>query len=159
MLECFLRQKVDLECDGPFNLGSEGYNVTSNADKLRHICSKGGFLSHYFLKICFRYRRKCTRERCKTRMHSSRLRTVHCSSRLLGGVWMRGGGCLPTGAYLPRGLSACQGRCLPARGGVCPGGSAGRVSARWVYTSPRGQTDTCENITSPQLLLRMVTMI
>ena len=47
MLECFLRQKVDLECDGPFNLGSEGYNVTSNADKLGHICSKGDLLSHY----------------------------------------------------------------------------------------------------------------
>ena len=51
-------------------------------------------------------------------MHSTRMRTVRCSGRLLGG-------CLPGG----------------------------------VYTSPRGQTDTCENIESitfPQLLLRTV---
>ena len=34
--------------------------------------------------------------------------------------------------------------CLP-EGGVCPGG-----------VPPRGQTDTCENITFPQLLLRTV---
>ena len=49
------------------------------------------------------------------------MRTVRCSSRLLGG-----------------------------------GVSAQGVSARGVYTSPRGQTDTCENITFPQLLLRTV---
>ena len=53
----------------------------------------------------------------KTRMHSSRMRTVRCSSRLPGG-------------------------CLPARR---------------VYT-PRGQTNTCEKITFPQLLLRTVKM-
>ena len=33
---------------------------------------------------------------------------------------------------------------------------AGGVSAQGVYTSPRGQTDTCENIAFPQLLLRTV---
>ena len=59
-------------------------------------------------------------------MHSSRMRTVRCSSRLLGG------GCLPG-----------EGVCLPNRG--------------WGWESaPRGQTDTCENITFPQLLLRTV---
>ena len=51
-------------------------------------------------------------------MHSSRMRTVRCSSHLGGG------------------LSAWQGG---------------------VHTSPRGQTDTCENITFLQLLLRTVT--
>ena len=35
---------------------------------------------------------------------------------------------------------------------VCQGG----VSAQGVYTSPRGQTDTCENIAFPQLLLQTV---
>ena len=40
--------------------------------------------------------------------------------------------------------------CLP--GGVCPGG----VFAKGVYASSCGQTDTCENITFPQLLLRTV---
>ena len=50
------------------------------------------------------------------------------------------GGCLPTG------MSARG--CLP-RGGVCPGGC----------TPPScGQTDACENITFPQLLLRTVTI-
>ena len=44
-----------------------------------------------------------------------------------GGIWL---GSVCTGRYLPRG-------CLP----------------RGVYTSPCGQTDTCENITFPQLLL------
>ena len=66
----------------------------------------------------------------ETRMHSSRMRTVRCSSRLLGG----GGE-----------VSASQeeGRvCLPA-GGCTP-------------LPPCGQTDTCENITFPQLLLRTV---
>ena len=33
-------------------------------------------------------------------MHSSRMRTVHCSGRLLGAV---GVGCLPRGVYTPRG--------------------------------------------------------
>ena len=65
-----------------------------------------------------------------TRMYSSRMRTVRYSNR---------------------------GECLPARGGVClPGGSTqGGVCPRrggggWAYT------DTCENITFPQLLLRTV---
>ena len=69
-----------------------------------------------------------------TRMHSSRMRTVRCSNRLLG-VSVRGGvggsarrGCLPRGC-LPGGWGVCLGgRCLPAgclprgclpMGGVC----------------------------------------
>ena len=51
----------------------------------------------------------------KARMHSSRMCTVHCSSRLLG-----------VGGVCAEGVSAkggsAQGRCLP-RGDVCPGGS------------------------------------
>ena len=70
-----------------------------------------------------------------TRMHSSRMCTVRCSGRLIGG-------CL----CLPRGWG-----CLPGGRGCLPGG---------VYTSsPRGQTDTCENITFPQLLLRTVKIL
>ena len=76
-----------------------------------------------------------------TRIHSSRMRTVRCSSHpgrggrvsAQGGVYP--GGVSPVGRCLPRGVSAWQG----------------------VYTSsPCGQTDTCENITFPQLLLRTV---
>ena len=56
-------------------------------------------------------------------------------------------------------------RGLSAQGGICLGG---RVSAQGVGCLPRGvprggvqlppvkQTDTCKNITFPQLLLRMV---
>ena len=64
----------------------------------------------------------------QTRMHSSRMRTVRCSSRL-------GGGCLP-------------------EGGVCLGG----VWTAGVYTSPippvDRMTDACENISFPQILLQ-----
>ena len=56
----------------------------------------------------------------KTRMHSSRMRTVHCSSRLLGG------GCLP-GTGVSRGVGVCRG-CLPR--GVCPGGMLRGVCAQ-----------------------------
>ena len=75
--------------------------------------------------------RCCRKTYClQTRMHSSRMRTVRCSSRLLGDV------CLPKGG----------GGCLPAKrvGGCTP--------------PPCGQTDTCEKITFPQLLLRTVKM-
>ena len=42
MLQCFVNQKVDLQCDGGvFNPGNEQYNVTHNAERLEHICSKG----------------------------------------------------------------------------------------------------------------------
>ena len=75
------------------------------------------------------------RSNFETRMHSSRIRTAHCSGHLIGGGGRLQRGCLPR-EYLPW-------RYLPRR----------------VYTFPlRGQTDTCENITLPQLLLRTVKM-
>ena len=92
----------------------------------------------------------------KTRMHSSRMRTVRCSSRLRGG----GGGCLLGGVCLLGEVSACRGGvclpggCLPARGVVCLGGVC--LPGGVHLPPPRGQTDTCENITFPQLLLRTV---
>ena len=61
-------------------------------------------------------------------MHSGRMRTVRCSGRRGGG----GGG------------GVCPGE------GVCPGGGC--------TPPPCGQTDTCENIIFPQLLLRTVKM-
>ena len=92
-----------------------------------------------------------------TRMHSSRMRSIRCSSRLLegcvclpGGVCPEGGGlfacqggclparegvCLPGGVYLP-GWGVClPGECLPGRGDVCPVGVSGR--------HPPGQNDRC----------------
>ena len=61
----------------------------------------------------------------RTRMHSSRMRTVHCNGCLRG----RGGGSAQAGVCLgdclPVGVSAqgdvCLGRCLPM-GRVCPRG-------------------------------------
>ena len=66
------------------------------------------------------------------------MRTVGCSGR------RGGGGCLP------RGVSAWGRGCLP--GGVCPG----MCPPRGCTPSPFGQTDTCKDITFPQLLLRMI---
>ena len=68
-------------------------------------------------------------------MHSSRMRTVHCSSRLLGGPvcpW----GCLP------RGVFAEGGSCIPACTEEGP-----PMWTEWL-------TDGCKNITFPQLRLR-----
>ena len=81
-------------------------------------------------------------------MHSSSMRTIRCSGRLMGGVVSAQGGCLPGGCV-------CRGGCLPrggvclggggmgvCRGSVCPGGVSARgVSAQMVYTSfpPCGQ--------------------
>ena len=82
------------------------------------------------------------------------------------------GGCLHRGVYL--GVSAlgvsAQGGCLPsivsAQGGVCLAGVClGGVCLGW-GAYPGGctpppvdrMTDACENITFPQLLLRMVKM-
>ena len=68
----------------------------------------------------------------RTRMHSSKMRTVRSSGRL-----GEGRGCL-----LPGGV--------PVPGGVCswggvsaPGGSV----SQWGRHPPRGQTDACKNIT------------
>ena len=77
----------------------------------------------------------------KTRVHSSSMRTVRCSGRLMGGD-------------LPRRMSAwgvAARGCLPR--GVCPG----------EYTPPPplppcAQTDTCENITFPQHLRTVKTL-
>ena len=86
----------------------------------------------------------------QTRMHSSRMRTVRCSSHL-GGL----------------GVCACPGVCLPGgvsgqSGGVWLGGMSAQegVSQHAIgQTTPRGQnflTHACENITFPQLFLRTV---
>ena len=78
------------------------------------------------------------------------------------------GGVSAQGVYLPRGVSAQEGVCLPIcclpRGSFCHGGclSGGGVCLRGCVCpgmctpSPCGQTHTCENITFPQLLLRTV---
>ena len=72
--------------------------------------------------------------------YSSRKHTVHCSGCLTGDL----GGCLLRGC-LPRG---CLSRgCLP--------GPRGRHPWTQRQTSPPW-TDTCKNITFPQLLLQMV---
>ena len=79
-------------------------------------------------------------------MHPSRMHTVRCSSHLAGG------GCLPKWGCLPgRG----GGVCLVGEGGICPGGCL-PDTGWWCTPPPCGQTDTCENITFPQLLLRTV---
>ena len=97
----------------------------------------------------------------KKRMHYSRMRTVRCSSHL-GRMSARGcvsahGGCLNgrvgclAGECLPNGVSAWHG-----------GMSAWGVSAWQGCTSPplwtEFLTQTCENITFPQLRLRTVKM-
>ena len=78
-------------------------------------------------------------------MHSSRIRTVCCSSCLLeeclpgqGGVWLaKGGVCLARDVCLARG-------CLPGQEGCTP--------PPWTEF----MTHNCENITFPQLHLRTV---
>ena len=72
----------------------------------------------------------------RTRMHSSRMRTVGCSGRHWG-VWVSaqgGGRCLPGGWEV-----SARGVCLPRA-----------VSARRPLPVDR-MTDTCTNITFPQL--------
>ena len=93
----------------------------------------------------FDHKHVSKKKQISTRMHSSRMRTVRCSRRLLGE------GCLPAkGLYLPkwgvspRGWLPARG-CLPTRGSVYLGGlpAKGRLPA-WgasvcqggVYTSP-----------------------
>ena len=77
-------------------------------------------------------------------MHSSRMRAVRCSSRLLkGGVSPGRGGCLP-GGCLPGGLPGGW-ECLPSL-------SRGVSGRHPLWTD--FLTHTCENITFPQLHLR-----
>ena len=80
----------------------------------------------------------------------------------------RGGGsargvCLPRGCVCLPGVVCPEGGCLSRRGvsaqngGVCLGCICLEGSLpRGVYTTHHGQTDTCENITFPQLLLQTV---
>ena len=67
-------------------------------------------------------------------MHSSRMRTICCSGRLLGGGCLASrlsaqGGCLPRGRGYAQGGSA-QGGCLPRGRGYAQGGSAQGGSAQ-----------------------------
>ena len=106
-------------------------------------------------------------------MHSSRMRTVSCSGRLMKGVGVSARGVLPRGVSargvprgrgcLPRGVCVLRWGVIP-QGVVCLGGmSAWGVSAcvlGRMYTSPLLWTEflthVCENITFPQLRLRTV---
>ena len=94
----------------------------------------------------------------KTRMHSSRMRTVHCSSHVPGrgvsaqGVCLSRGVCvcLPRGDVCPGGV--CPGGCLPG-GCVCLGGCLpGGCTPPPLWTE--FLTHACENITFPKLRLR-----
>ena len=87
-----------------------------------------------------------------TRMHSSRMRTVLNSSRLLGVCMLPGGGACSRGVPAPGGLPAPGGAC--SRGGVCSKGKGvpapgegGGISACTDSDPPCGQTHTCKNIT------------
>ena len=57
--------------------------------------------------------------------------------------------CIPVGCVPSAAVAICWVGCLPR--GCLPGGLPGGCTP-----PPCGQTDTCENITFPQLLLRMV---
>ena len=81
------------------------------------------------------------------------MRTVRCSSRLLGGV------CPGEGRVSARGMSAQGGVCQGVsaqEGGVCPGGVY--PSMHWGRHPPcrDRMIDRCKNITFPQHRLRMV---
>ena len=79
-------------------------------------------------------------------MHSSRMHTVRCSGRL-GREGVCPGGCMPR-----------EGVCLG--GGVCLVGNLPKGVSVWGGVNlplwTEFLTDTCENITLPQLLLRTV---
>ena len=88
----------------------------------------------------------------KTRMHSSRMRTVSC-----GGLLKRGWWCLPGGSVCLGGRGGFSlGECLPGGGGgVC----LGVYPACNEADTPLGTeflTHACGKITFPQLLLRTV---
>ena len=102
-------------------------------------------------------------------MHSSRMRTVCCSGHLKRWGVYPGRGCLPRGCVCKGAGGVCPGVGVSAQEGVCLGGwclPRGGVCLEGVVVSsllgylPRGvvytYTDTCNNITFPQLLLRMV---
>ena len=88
------------------------------------------YISTYGRGTCSR-----TSETFTTRMHSSRMRNVRCSSRLPGGGVSAypGGVCLPGGVWLPGDVClGGRGRCLPRRVSICLGGVC---LPRGVYTS------------------------
>ena len=99
----------------------------------------------------------------KTRMYSSRIRTVRCSSHLLGGGCLPSresaqGGCLPgtsTQGGLPGGVSAQE---VSAHGCISPGRCLADVPHPTPHPPPWTEflTHACENITFPQLRLRTV---
>ena len=116
----------------------------------------------------------------KTRMHSSKMRTVCNSGRILGGCLLAGG-CLLRGVSAPGGVclgGVYSGECVCSRGvsalggsapgGVCSGGvcSWGGVCSQGVYPSmhwgrhpPCGQTDACKNITFANSLRTVISYI
>ena len=68
-------------------------------------------------------------------MHSSRMRTVRYSGRLMAGVCLSGG-CLPSGGV-------CLPRWVSAQVGVCPEGVSTQGGGEWVSAwgcLPRGCT-------------------
>ena len=86
-------------------------------------------------------------------MHSSRMRTVRNSSRLLGGgcllpggVSTLGGCLLPRGGVSVLGGVSAPGGCLLPGGGLLPGGRVG-IPACTEADHPCGQTDRCQDIT------------
>ena len=102
-----------------------------------------------YISTCGRGTCSRTSETFTTRMYSSRMRNVRCSSRLPAwGCLTAGGGCLSRG----------RGRCLPRRVSTCLGGGSACPEG---CTPPSLWTEflthACENITFPQLRLRTVT--
>ena len=91
----------------------------------------------------------------KTRIHSSRMRTVRCSGDLpRAGCLPRKGVCSGGGCLRGR-RCVCQGGVCVCLGGVCPGGVS--PSACWdTHPSVNRMTDACENINFPQLLRAVI---
>ena len=77
-------------------------------------------------------------------MHSSMMRTVRSSGRLLGG--------LPGGSVSPAGISA-QGGCLPGRGHLPRGCVSQHTLGQTPLRPVERKTDRCKNITFPQIRL------
>ena len=129
---------------GPNPLGRNMTSYLSPVDRMTDTCKNITF-PQLRLRMVINF---------VTRMHSSRMCTVHYSGRLLVGVCpgsLPAGGPVCPGGVCPKGgMSAQNGgvclRCICLEGSL-PGG---------VYITNHGQTDTCENITFPHLLLQTV---
>ena len=87
----------------PAMFGKRQYFVDKNSHILIKLLS---FLTNFFQ----------TQQR--TRMHSSRMRTVRCSGRRVGGERGVSGGCLPGGVCLEGCLPGERGVSAPVHGGV-----------------------------------------